>query len=73
MQRHAEQIDIRADVPAFGIVEMHVSGDGFGIRGADKSVSKHAARPVEGILAVAPGGPQNINGSAPADSSPAAR
>ena len=50
MQGHAEHVVVGADVPAFGIVEVHVPGDRLGIgRRGIKRMRQNAAGTIKGI------------------------
>src|SRR5690349_16156164 len=54
---NAENVVVRADMPGLGVVEVHVSGQGFGGgRSGIERVGEHAARAVEReAVAVVPG------------------
>ena len=63
VQRDAEQICVRADVPAFRVIEMHVAGDRFGIRRSGiERVGQDTARPIERIgVAMRASGEKNVD------------
>jgi hypothetical protein len=64
VQGHAEKIGVRADMPALGIVEMHVARERFGIgRRRVKGMSQDSTRSIEWIaVTVRVAGEQNIDG-----------
>ena len=64
MQRYAEQVFIRADLPRLRVIEVHVAGQGFGIRRRGvKCMREHAAAAIERIaVAVIAGRKQDVYG-----------
>src|SRR5271165_5276348 len=63
VQRDAKQVNVGADVPAFGVVKVHVSGDGFRVRRRRIEGVGENTRSVERIaIAMGAGSKEDRNG-----------